>query len=101
MDSVRRTDVNALWLQEQQARERVPLRKVLDASNPAGLLTKNLIGALVRTYLKLSTLEFRLGRTDSAVELCTVSKPTTIERRTVHTSTFNIHVQSTSTHCGS
>ena len=69
LDRVRHIDVNILWLQDQQARERLPLHKILGTANPADLMTKNLAAQQIETYLKLMHLEYRDGRPESAAQL--------------------------------
>ena len=44
LSKVRHLDVNLLWLQEQLARDRVPLLKVPGPENNADLMTKHLAG---------------------------------------------------------
>ena len=42
LDKIRHIDVNVLWIQEQEVRGRVPLRKIDGTKNPADLMTKHL-----------------------------------------------------------
>ena len=42
LDKRRHIDVNVLWLQEQEVRGRVPMRKINGTKNPTDLMTKHL-----------------------------------------------------------
>ena len=53
LGKVRHVEVDVLWIQEQQARSRLPLVKVLGTLNPADLMTKHLPRAVIVKNLKL------------------------------------------------
>lgn len=69
LDRVRHIDVNIHWLQDQQARERLPLHIILGTANPADSMTKNLSAQQIDTYLQSMRLEYREDRPESAAQL--------------------------------
>ena len=71
---MRHIDVGVLWLQEQAARERVPLHKIDGAQNPADLMTKHLCSDKIGDHVKRLRLEFRGGRAEAAAQLHSVDK---------------------------
>jgi hypothetical protein len=74
VSKVRHLDVNILWLQEQLARDKVPLLKVLGTENSADLATKHLSQDMIRKHTERMSLEFREGRAKKAVELKSIDK---------------------------
>ncbi len=52
LDKIRHIDVNVLWLQEQEVRGRVPMRKIDGTKNPADLMTKHLTASKVDYFLR-------------------------------------------------
>ena len=58
-----------LWLQEQCARTLIPLVKVPGEGNPADLMTKHLVGPVLKRHTDTVKLEFRSGRSDKAAKL--------------------------------
>ena len=74
LDKVRHIDVGVLWLQEQSARERVPLHKIDGARNPADLMTKHLCSNKIEDHIRRLRLEFREGRAEAAAQLHSVDK---------------------------
>ena len=73
LSKVRHLDVNLLWLQEQIARETVPLEKILGTENCADLMTKHLSQEVIKGHVERLNMEFRMGRTDKAANLQTVA----------------------------
>lgn len=69
---VRHIDVGVLRLQEQAARERVPLHKIDGAPNPAELMTKHLCSNKIEHHIRRQRLEFRGGRAEAAAQLRSV-----------------------------
>ena len=68
-DKVRHIDVNVLWLQEQEARGRVPLHKIDGVRNPADLMTKYLDFKKIAEHIERMNMEFRGGRAEAAAQL--------------------------------
>ena len=66
LSKVRHLDVNLLWLQEQLARDKVPLIKVPGPENNADLMTKHLMAEMIRRHTTRMSLEFRDGRSQKA-----------------------------------
>ena len=69
ISKIRHLDVNVLWLQEQLAREKAPITKVLGTENGADLMTKNVEHPLILRHCDRLSLEFRDGRASKASEL--------------------------------
>ena len=72
LDKVRHIDVNVLWLQEQEIRGKVPLRKVDGTKNPADLMTKHLDAKKAEGHLERLGMKFRDGRVQAAANLYSV-----------------------------
>jgi hypothetical protein len=72
LDKVRHIDVNVLWLQKQEIRGKVPLKKIDGTRNPADLMTKHLEAKKVEGHLERMGLEFRDGRAQAAANLYAV-----------------------------
>ena len=83
LERVRHIDVNVLWLQEQEVRQRLPLRKVLGTSNPADLMTKHLSQRDLDKCIGLLGLEFREGRAQAAAELHSACEKPVCGKRSV------------------
>ena len=69
LDKLRHIDVNILWIQEQEARDRLPLVKVSGKINPADLMTKYVEGELIKSHMKTMNIGFREGRAQLAAQL--------------------------------
>ena len=69
LDKVRHTDVDVLWLQEQEVRGRVPLSKIDGTRNPADLMTKHLESTKTAIHLVTMNLAFKGGRAEAAAHL--------------------------------
>ena len=74
LSKVRHLDVNLLWLQEQMARDKVPLLKVPGPENNADLMTKHLAEGVIRGHVTRMSLEFQEGRSQKAANLQSVAK---------------------------
>ena len=61
ISKVRHLDVNLLWLQEQLAREKVPLIKVPGPENSADVMPTHLLAEMIRQHTTRMSLEFREG----------------------------------------
>ena len=66
---VRHVEVDVLWLQEQQARSRLPLVKVAGTANPADLGTKNLSRAEIMKNIEIMGMVELEGRAAKAAQL--------------------------------
>ena len=62
ISKLRHVEVDVLWIQEQQARRLLPLRKVPGPRNPSDMGTKNIAVALLDQYLGQLDLEVVGGR---------------------------------------
>jgi len=69
LNKLRHVELDVLWIQEQQARRLLPLRKVQGPRNPSGMMTKNVDQANIELYLDLLNLRFGTGRSDIAQQL--------------------------------
>ena len=58
LSKVRHIDVNLLWLQEQAARDLVPLEKIDGTKNCADLMTKHVKAELITRHTSCMNLEF-------------------------------------------
>ena len=74
LSKVRHIDVNLLWLQEQEARDLVPLEKIDGTKNCADLMTKHVRAELIARHTDYMNLEFRGGRSDIAAQLQSTNK---------------------------
>ena len=74
LSKVRHLDSNTLWLQEQMARDAVPLIKVPGPYNCADLMTKHVPAALIRRHSEHMSLEFREGRMERGGKLQYLAK---------------------------
>ena len=73
MIKVRLVETDVLWLQEQEARRRLPFIQVLGAESIADLMTKNLTAGVIKGYLTKMKLRYAEGRSDIAQQLHGVS----------------------------
>ena len=69
LDKVRHIEVGLLWLQDQEARDRLPLHKVLGSANPADLMTNNLSQQDILKYTRVIGTEWVEGTSRAAAEL--------------------------------
>ena len=69
LNKLRHVELDVLWIQEQQARRLLPLRKVPGPRNPSDMMTKNVDQAHIELYLDLLNLRFGTGRADIAQNL--------------------------------
>ena len=74
LGKVRHVEVDVLWLQEQQARDRLPLLKCDGTSNPADLMTKNLARADIIKNINMMGMVESEGRAARAAQLHSVSR---------------------------
>ena len=82
LSKVRHLDVNLLWLQEQLARDRVPLLKVPGPENNADLMTKHLAEGMISKHAARMSLDFREGRSSKAANLQSVARVAKQDRQT-------------------
>ena len=73
LGKVRHVEVDVLWLQEQQARARLPLVKIDGTRNPADLMTKNLSRAEIMKNIEILGLIESEGRSAKAAQLHSVA----------------------------
>ena len=76
---VRHIDVNCLWLQEQCAKQMVPLVEIPGEINTADLMSKHLVGPVLLKHVKNLNLDIREGRSDTAGKLHSVSNNSTTQ----------------------
>ena len=69
LNKLRHVEVDVLWIQEQQARRLLPLRKVPGQDNPSDMATKNVSVALIDQYLARLNLAVAAGRAAIAPKL--------------------------------
>ena len=69
LQKVRHVEVDVLWIQEQQARRLLPLRKVPGPQNPSDLCTKNVPAALMEQHLAQLYVHHAEGRAAVAQQL--------------------------------
>ena len=65
----RHIDVNVLWLQQQTAKNIIPLIKVPGTDNCSDLLTKHLVGPILNKHVAAMGLVFQEGRAEKAALL--------------------------------
>ena len=58
-----------LWIQEQEARQMLPISKADGGDNPADLMTKNVGVELAKKHMKAMGIRFVDGRSRAAVKL--------------------------------
>jgi hypothetical protein len=69
LNKVRHVEVDVLWIQEQQARKLLPLRKIPGPQNPSDLCTKNVPASLVEQYMQQISVRIAEGRAAVAQQL--------------------------------
>ena len=69
LNKLRHVEVDVLWIQEQQVRRLLPLRKVPGPRNPSEMMTKNVDQAHIDMYLDIRNLRSDMGRADIAQNL--------------------------------
>ena len=69
ISKLRHVEVDVLWIQEQQARRLLPLRKVPGPRNPSDMGTKHIAVALLDQYLEQLSLQVVGGRAAIAQQL--------------------------------
>ena len=69
LNKVRHVEVDIIWIQEQQARKLLPLRKNPGPQNPPDLCTKNVPVTLVDQYLRQLAVHIADGRAAVAQQL--------------------------------
>lgn len=74
LNKLRHVEVDFLWLQEQQARRLLPLRKVPGPRNPSDMMTKHIPVAAMELYLEQLGLVYVSGRADVAQKLHSVGE---------------------------
>ena len=73
LSKVRHLDVSVLRLQEQLARDKVPLIKVPGPESNADMMTKHLLAEVIRRHTSRMSLEFRDGRSQKAADLQSIA----------------------------
>jgi hypothetical protein len=69
LNKLRHVELDVLWIQEQQARRLLPLRKVPGPQNPSDLMTKHVDQSHIELYMSLLGLKFIAGRAEIAQKL--------------------------------
>ena len=69
LNKLRHVELDVLWLQEQQARRLLPLRKVPGPLNPSDMTTKHVDLSHIEQYIGILNLEFAAGRASIAQQL--------------------------------
>ena len=87
---LRHVEVDVLWIQEQQARRLLPLRKVPGPRNPSDMGTKHIAVALMDQYLQQLNLEVVEGRAAIAQQLHAVYEA---DLRAQDSSATNKHIK--------
>ena len=62
LNKLRHVELDVLWIQEQQARRLLPLRKVPGPRNPSDMMTKNVDQSHIDMYLDTLNLSFDISR---------------------------------------
>ena len=71
---IRHLQTGALWLQEQELRKLLRLKKVNGSENCSDMMTKNVSRELIDRHSKVMSIEFRDGRAENAVHLHLVQR---------------------------
>ena len=66
LNKLRHVELDVLWIQEQQDRRLLPLRKVPGPRKPSDMMAKNVDQAHIDLYLDLLNLRFGTDRADIA-----------------------------------
>jgi hypothetical protein len=74
LNKLRHVELDVLWVQEQQARRLMPLRKVPGPQNPSDLMTKNVSQTQIDQYVHILNLKFVEGRAEIAQQLHVLAK---------------------------
>ena len=69
LNKLRHVELDVLWIQEQQARRLLPLRKVPGPLNPSDMMTKNIGQSQIEVFLDVLNLKHAEGRADIAQKL--------------------------------
>jgi hypothetical protein len=69
LNQVRHVEVDVLWIQEQQARKLLPLKKIPGPRNPSDLCTKNVPANLLEQYMLQISVKVVEGRAAVAQQL--------------------------------
>ena len=70
LNKLRHVEVDVLWIQEQQARRLLPLRKVPGQDNPSDMAAKNVPAAVIDQHVARFNLAVADGRALIAPKLC-------------------------------
>ena len=76
LNKLRHVELDVLWIQEQQARRLLPLRKVPGPRNPSDMMTKNVDTAHIDLFLDLLNLRIGTERAVIARNLHSVGEKT-------------------------
>ena len=71
---IRHLQTGALWLQEQELRKLLRLKKVNGSENCSDMMTKNVSREIIDRHSKAMSIEFRDGRAENAVHLHLVQR---------------------------
>ena len=74
LNKLRHVELDVLWVQEQQARRLLPLRKVPGTMNPSDMMTKNITQVQIDHYVNLLKLKYAAGRAQIAQNLHYIGK---------------------------
>ena len=74
LNKLRHVELDVLWIQEQQARRLLPLRKVLGTKNPSDMMTKHVSQSHIEEYINILNLKYAEGRADIAQNLHSVGE---------------------------
>ena len=69
LNKLRHVELDVLWLQEQQARRLLPIRKVPGPRNPSDMMTKHVDISHIEHYMNILNLKFEAGRATIAQQL--------------------------------
>ena len=75
LNEMRHVEADVLWIQEQQARRLLPLRKVPGQDHPSDMATKNVPTAVIDQYVARWNLAVADGRALIAPKLCALVWP--------------------------
>ena len=80
LNKVRHVEVDVLWIQEQQARKLLPLKKIPGQRNPSDVCTKNVNANLLEQYMQQLSVDIVEGRAQVAQQLHVLRKRIAGER---------------------
>ena len=69
LNKLRHVELDVLWVQEQQARRLLPIRKVPGPENPSDMMTKNVTQLQIDQYVNFLNLRYEDGRATIAQQL--------------------------------